>query len=135
MKSLTDKQAAFFGLVAESITPEVVSLDADGRRRMAEIVDTALQDRDEGVRKQFATFLGVIRWAPVARFGRPFDRLDTQRRDATLRWFQDCPVALLRQGFWGLKALVFMGYYGQPETREEIGYHPEFDGRAGIRRA
>jgi hypothetical protein len=135
MKSLTDKQAAFFALVAESITPEVASLDGDGRRRMTEIVDTALQDRDESVRKQFASFLGVIRWAPVARFGRPFERLDARRKEAILRWFQDCPIALLRKGFWGLKALVFMGYYGQPEVRDEIGYHPEFDGRAGVRSA
>lgn len=135
MKSLTDKQESFFAIVAESITPEVADLDGDGLERMKAIVDTALQDRDPATRKQIGTFLGVIKMAPVVRYGRPFDRLDPQRRDAVLRWFESCPIGLLRQGFWGLKALVFMGYYGRPEARAEIGYAPEFDGRAGVRHA
>jgi hypothetical protein len=25
--------------------------------------------------------------------------------------------------------MVFMGYYGQPETNEFVGYAPDFDGR------
>jgi hypothetical protein len=49
-----------------------------------------------------------------------------------LRWFEDCPVGLLRKGFWGLKAMVFMGYYGQPETNELVGYAPELDGKARL---
>jgi len=103
--------------------------------RMLGIVDAALQDRDPGTRKQLGTFLSIIRWTPVVRFGRPLDRLAPERRDATLRWFQDCPVGVLRKGFWGLKTLVFMGYYGRPECWAEIGYAPEFDGRAGVRGA
>jgi hypothetical protein len=52
-------------------------------------------------------------------------------QDAVLRWFEDCPLGLLRKGFWGLKAMIYMGYYGQPETNELVGYAPEIDGRAG----
>jgi hypothetical protein len=85
------------------------------------------------VRRQFAVFLGVLRWAPMVRYGSRLDRLRTDRQDAVLRWFEDCPVGLLRKGFWGLKAMVFMGYYGQPETHELIGYRPRFDGREGLR--
>ena len=29
---------------------------------------------------------------------------------------------LVRNGFWGLRALVLLGYYGQTETAREIGY-------------
>jgi hypothetical protein len=135
MKSLPGKHAALFMIVAESITPEVASLDPAGRARMEAIVDAALQDRDAATRKQLGTFLSVIRVAPLLRFGRTFDRLDGNRRAAVLRWFQDCPVARLQQGFWGLKVLVFMGYYGQEENWSSVGYAPEFDGRAGVRRA
>jgi hypothetical protein len=135
MRSLNPKQATFFETVAATVTPEVASLEADGRARMVDIVDTALSDRDEATRTQFGTFLTVIRLAPVARYGRPFDRLDPARRTAVLAWFEDCPISLLRKGFWGLKALVFMGYYGQPEHWPEIGYAPSFDGREGVRRA
>jgi len=135
MESLSAEHAAFFMIVAETITPEVASLDADGRARMSAIVDTALHDRDAETRRQFGTFLGVIRMVPILRFGRPFDRLDPDRRKAVLRWFENCPVSLLRKGFWGLKVLVFMGYYGQEEHWSEIGYAPKFDGRAGMRHA
>ena len=135
MKSLSDKHAAFFMVVAETITPEVASLNADGRARMTAIIDTALQDRDAGTRKQFGTFLAVIRLAPVLRFGSAFDRLDGDRRNAVLRWFENCPISLLRKGLWGLKVLVFMGYYGQPEHQQVVGYAPDFDGRAGVRHA
>jgi len=135
MKSLSVKHAAFFMVVAETITPEVASLDADGRARLEAIVDTALQDRDAATRKQIGTFLSVIRTAPTLRYGRPFDRLDPDRRNAVLRWFENCPISLLRKGFWGLKVLVFMGYYGQEENWSGIGYAPEFDGRAGVRHA
>jgi hypothetical protein len=135
MRSLPDKQAAFFEVVAATITPEVASLDAGGRERMLEIVDVALMDRDPGTRKQLGTFLGLIRMAPVLRYGRTFDRLKPARREAVLRWFESCPLGLLRTGLWGLKAMVFMGYYGRPECWTEIGYAPELDGRAGVRRA
>ena len=135
MKSLSDKHAAFLMVVATTITPEVASLDAEGRSRMAAIIDAALQNRDATTRRQLGTFLSAIRLAPVVRFGRPFDRLDGCRREAVLRWFESCPVALLRSGFWGLKVLVFMGYYGQPDIAAEIGYAPSFDGRAGVRHA
>jgi len=132
MESIPDRTAAFFLTVAETITPEVADLDESGRARMRRIVDEALMDRDEGTRRQIGTFLTLIRLVPVLRYGRPFDRLDSERRQRVLRWFQDGPVGLFRQGFWGLKALVFMGYYGQSEHWREIGYAPDMDGRAGV---
>ena len=122
-------------VLAETITPEAASLDADGRTRMGAIVDEALMDREASVRRQFATFLAVIRLAPVLRYGRTFNGLDPAKRIAVLRWFESGPIGLFRQGFWGLKVLVFMGYYGQPEHWLELGYAPEFDGRAGVRHA
>jgi len=135
MKSLSGNHSAFFMVVAETITPEVAALDPDGRARMEAIVDTALLDRDQTMRSQFGTFLSVIRMVPVLRYGRSFDRLDADQRDAVLRWFQDCPISLLRKGFWGLKVLVFMGYYGQEENWSSVGYAPEFNGRAGVTHA
>ena len=135
MKALSDTHEAIFMVVAESVTPEVAWLDEEGRARMTAIVDTALMDRDAAMRKQFGFFLSVIRAAPVLRYGRTFDTLDAKRKTAVLRWFESCSIARLRQGFWGLKALVFMGYYGQPEIWPELGYAPDFDGREGVHRA
>jgi hypothetical protein len=132
MKSLSQEKAEFLQVLAIRIVPETADLDAAGLGRFFGIIDGALQDRPASVRRQFATFLGVLRWAPLVRFGGPFDKLRADRQDAVLLWFQDCPVGILRKGFWGLKAMIFMGYYGQPETNRLVGYAPELDGKARL---
>ncbi len=132
MKSLSQEKAEFLQVLAARIVPETTDLDAAGLSRFFGIIDEALQDRPASVRRQFATFLGALRWAPLARYGSPFEKLRVDRQDAVLRWFEGCPVSLLRIGVWGLKSMVFMGYYGQPETNELVGYSPEFDGEAGL---
>jgi hypothetical protein len=133
MKSLEVGKVKFLRALAARIVPETGALDAAGWSRFLAIVDGALQEREPAVRRQFGVFLGVLRWAPAVRYGRRFDGLRAERQDAVLRWFEDCPVSLLRKGFWGLKAMVFMGYYGQPETNGLIGYRARFDGREGLR--
>jgi hypothetical protein len=127
VQSLPQAKAEFLRVLAARIVPETANLDASGASRFFAIIDSALMDREPGVRRQFATFLGVLRWAPLLRYGRPLENLLPGRQDTVLRWFEDCPVGLLRKGFWGLKAMVFMGYYGQPETHAEIGYAVSFD--------
>ena len=132
MKSLPQEKAEFLRVLAARIVPETAELDAAGQARFFGIIDEALQIREPSLRRQFSIFLSVLRWAPLFRFGTSLDRLSPERQDAALRWFEDCPISLLRKGFWGLKAMVFMGYYGQPETNELVGYEPEFDGRSGL---
>jgi len=132
MKSLSQEKAEFLQVLAARIVPETTELDAAGLSRFFGIIDEALQGRPASVRRQFTTFLGLLRWAPVARYGSPLEKLRAERQYAVLRLFEDCPVGLFRKGFWGLKAMVFMGYYGQPETNELVGYAPDFDGRAGL---
>jgi hypothetical protein len=132
MKTLSNEKAVFLKVLATRIVPETDELDVAGWSRFFVIIDEALQTRPASVRRQFATFLGVLRWAPIARYGSPLEKLQIERQDSVLRWFEDCPVNLLAKGFWGLKAMVFMGYYGQPETNELVGYAPNLDGRANL---
>jgi hypothetical protein len=132
MTSLADQTARLFLVVARRVVPEVGRLDAAGAARFASTVDRALADRPRATRRQVALFLAVVRWLPVLRFGRPFDRLATAPQDRFLRWLQECPVGLFQRGFWGVKVLVFMGYYGQPETWSEIGYAPQHDATARL---
>ena len=124
MDYLSGDKADLLRVLAARIVPETAELDPAGLNRFFAIVDDALSRRAPEVRRQFATFLGVVKWASVPRFGRPFHKLSAARQDAVLRWFEDCPVGLLRSGTWGLKTMVFMGYYGQPETNELVGYQP-----------
>jgi hypothetical protein len=132
MKSLSQEKAEFLRVLAARIVPETAELDSVGMGRFFGLIDEALLERPPSVRRQFGIYLGLLRWAPLPRFGGPFEKLSADRQDAVLRWFESCPMGLLRAGFWGLKVLIFMGYYGQPETNAVVGYAPRRDGRAGL---
>lgn len=133
MKSIGPDKEAFLVAVARRVVPEVAMLDERGLVHFTAIIDRALGDRSEEVRTKFGTFLSVLRWAPVVRYGAPFDRLAPRRQDAVLRWFEDAPIGLLRKGLWGLKSMVFMGYYARAEAWDEIGYAPSFDSLERLR--
>ncbi len=114
--------------IGRRIAPGIAALDADARDRVVAIVRHAVASRPVALQRQFDLFLNLVRWGPVLRYGRRFDDLDPDRQDAVLRWFYDAPVMVLRQGFWGLKTLVFMGFYGRPEAGAQIGYRPSRTG-------
>jgi hypothetical protein len=126
MQTLSEREWEFLtSCLAARIAPDSAAFDADGRRRFREIVAEAMV-------KQIRLFLGVLRRAPALRYGRTLDRLSPDRQDAVLRWFQDAPVQKLRQGLWGVKALVYMGTYAQPEVAPGLHYTPSFDGNAHL---
>jgi hypothetical protein len=120
----------FLFIVGARIAPGLRELDASDRAIVRAIVERAIAARPPALRRQLALFLNVIRWAPIARYARPFDRLPPPRQDAVLRWFQNAPIAALRSGFWGVKTLVFMGYYGRPDVGASIAYRPSRQGNA-----
>jgi hypothetical protein len=123
---------SFLLRVGERIAPGISALDPAGRKDVEALVERAIAARPPRVRRQLALFLQVLRWAPVLRYGRTFDRLQASQQNAVLRWFHDAPFRSLRQGFWGVKTLVFMGYYGRPEIGVTIGYRPSRSGNASL---
>ena len=108
--------------------PDTADLDEAGRTRFFGHIEAALKDKPPALRCQFDLFLFAVRWLPALRYGAPLDRLVPEKQDAALKWFHNGPIALLRQGFWGMKTLIFMGYYGQVELQESFGYRPSKDG-------
>lgn len=131
VQSLPPAAAERLGVIAQRLVPEFAGVDDDRRRAFEAIVDHALAARPASVRRQIAVFLGVVDRAPVLRWGRTFRALDGDRQDRVLRWFQDGPVGLFRSGFWGLRTLVFMGFYGQRAVWQELGYAPRLPARDG----
>ncbi len=121
-----------FERVARRVAPGVAALGDEERTRFLTIVDEALMERPPGMRRQLLLFLVIIRWLPVLRWGTTFERLDGTRQDAMLRFFQDGPVDAFRKGFWGLKALIFMGYYGREAAWAEVGYEPDLEGNSRL---
>ncbi len=128
METLTAWQWDFLIRLAGRVVPETADLDEEAWARFRAIVEEALGARPPAVRRQFGALLGILRWLPLLRYGRPFEGLAPERQDAALGWFQEAPLRPLRQGFWGLKALVFMGYYGRAEAGAGVGYVPDVAG-------
>ncbi|MBI4566892.1 MAG: hypothetical protein HY719_00685 [Planctomycetes bacterium] len=117
-----------FLAVAGRIVPGVGSLDAAGRQAFLALVREFMESKPPALRRQIDLFLSLIRWLPLARHLRPFEALSPERQDAVLLGFQESRLLLLRRGFWGLKALAFMGYYGRPVAAAAVGWRPEREG-------
>ncbi len=130
MGILTPDQRGFLLALARRIVPESSALTPAEQGAFLELVDDGLSERPESVQRQFSLFLTILRFAPLVRFGRRLDALDAARQDAVLRWFEDAPIMLVRSGFWGLRTLIFMGYYGRAEAGPAIGYRPARHGNS-----
>ena len=118
----------FLLIVGSRIAPGLRGLDKRSRAEARRIIAGAIASRPPAVRRQLGVFLNVLRYGPVLRYGRPFERLSPAQQDAVLGWFLDAPAPRLRRGVWGVKTLIYMGYYGRPEVGDEIAYHPSRSG-------
>ena len=130
MAPLTASERAFLLAIAPRIVPSSAQMTPDARDAMMALIEETLATRTPAMRRQFSLFLRALRWLPYLRHLRPLDRLDGGRQDAALRWFQDNPLQLVRGGFWGVRTLVLLGYYGQPAHGRVIAYTPSTDGNA-----
>lgn len=128
MKTLPEKKATFLLSIASRIVPEIETLDEKGVDEFLEIIDRTLLTRPPYMLRQFSIFLTILRWSSVFRHFKPLDKLNPDDQTRQLHRFQNSSIGLIRLGLWGLKTLVFMGYYGQPEVAGRIHYTPSFDG-------
>lgn len=126
---------ATFRAVAATVVPETVALDSAGWDALERMVERALSARPERLRTQFVLFLRVIEYLPVARHLRRFSRLGPAGRLAALKRLEQSPVLLVRRGFWGLRTLVMMGYYTQPDVQVRLGYRADPEGWGARRRS
>ncbi|HEX6536228.1 MAG TPA: gluconate 2-dehydrogenase subunit 3 family protein [Gemmatimonadaceae bacterium] len=116
-----------FRSLAATIVPDAARL---GEREWAEverIIEDALAARPARMRRQLALLVRALDLLPVATHGRRFTALDAERRTRVLGAVERAPFLLLRRGFWGLRTLVYMGYYARPDGARAIGYaaHPD----------
>lgn len=124
-----------FRAVALSVVPECDQLQPDEWSALEAIIEHALSERPESLRKQLVTFLRLIELMPLLGHATRFTRLDAERRQRVLSSLQNSRAALLRRGFWGLRTLIFMGYYARPDAAVAIGYRASPDGWAARRQA
>lgn len=118
-------QAKFLTHLGTVVAPGLAELDSRGQWRFRTLINTMLLRRSESERRQIRLFLFVIRWLPAIVFFRPFERIPIGAQGWILRFLENAPLKLLRSGFWGLKTLLYLGYYGQPDVAEARHYVPD----------
>lgn len=119
---------AAFRAIALTVVPEAGSLTAAKWLAAERIIEDALAQRPAGIRRQLQLLIRALDLLPLLRYGRRFTGLDPASRLAFLDAMQRFPILLVRRGVWGLRTLVFMGYYGRPEARAAIGYRADARG-------
>lgn len=119
--------------IGTTIVPEAARLGDAGWLDVERIVGAALAARPAAVRRQILLFIRLIEWAPLPRHGARFSRLAARQRTRFLSALENAPLLLIRRGFWGLRTLLLMGYYGRPEAGREIGYRAASEGWAARR--
>jgi hypothetical protein len=119
---LPNDREAILRAIAITVVPEAAALDERGWRDLLGIVADAVAQRPAALQRQLRLFLAVLNVLPVARHGTVFTRADAATRTAVLHWLERAPIPRLRQGLWGVRTLVLMGYYARPEAQAEVGY-------------
>lgn len=117
-----------FRAVAATVVPEASNLDEEGWAELEGLVARSLRDRPKALQRRIRLFLQLVEWAPVLRLGRRFTALEPRQRERILANLQSHPLSLIRVGFWGIRTLAFLGYYGRPAAAEAIGYRPDARG-------
>ena len=114
--------------IATTVVPEATGLDATQWDEVESIIARAIAARAPGLRRSLALYLALVEWLPLLRYGRRFSKLDAERRTRWLARLQDAPVLFVRRGFWGVRTLILMGYYGRRDAAVAIGYRADARG-------
>ena len=117
-----------FRAIATTVVPEAERLDAAGWAELERLVEKMLEPRPAAIKRQLQLLIRAIEILPLLRRGNRFTRLSASNRARFLSGLENAPVLLLRRGFWGLRTLVFLGYYARPEAGRAIGYRAEARG-------
>lgn len=111
-----------FRAAAVAFVPELDRADSAVWSRLEQTVAAALADRPPVVTRQLRLFVRLLDTLAVLTRGRRLAGLDPARRAAFLHGLERWPLLLARRGLWGLRTMVFLGYYTQPEIVAGLGY-------------
>ena len=124
---------SIFRAMVSAVVPEANNLSEPGWSELETLVETTLQNRPRAVHRQLRLFIRTIQWMSVFRYGRRFTSLSAEQRMKVLCYLQDHRLEVVRCGFWGLRTLAFLGYYGRPEGAQATGYAADPRGWEALR--
>jgi hypothetical protein len=109
--------------LATSFVPET-ALATDAQWAALEAaVERAVSAKPPSLRRQLAWLIRLLDVAARIRYGGRLERLSSARRVALLTGMAESRVLLFRRGIWGLRTLMMLGWYTQPDVAAELGYH------------
>lgn len=114
-----------FRAVVRTVVPEAHALDELAWSDVEALVRDSLRRRPAPLQRRLRLFMWLVQWAPLLRYGRPFTALDPARRARFLSRLESHPIGPFRIGFWGLRTLALLGYYGRGEAARAIGYRAD----------
>jgi hypothetical protein len=121
---LGSRQQRFLLCLAARIVPESAGAPPQVTEPLLAAVDEELRPRPRLQQLEFKLLLFAIRWMTVPFTLHRFERLPGERQDRWLSFLENAPLTPLRVGIWGLKTLVFLGYYTQDGVLQRIVYVP-----------
>ena len=92
------------------------------------MLNPLLAQEPVALQRQLRLFVRILWWLPLLTHLRTMGTLTPAQRLRTLNWLQDCGVTKLRLGLWGLRTLLFLGWYGDPAVQAKLGYRPNVAG-------
>lgn len=111
--------------VAVTVVPDAARLDEAAWLEMEMLIEDALAERPAALRHQLLLFVRALQVLPIVRYGRPFTRLPQETRTRFLAALERAPVLAIRRGVWGLRTLLYLGFYSRPAEAAAIGYHAD----------
>lgn len=124
---------SIFRAVVSTVVPEAKNLSEPGWGELETLVETTLQNLSRAMHRQLQLFIRAIQWMPVFRFGKCFTSLSAEQRMRVLCYLQNHRLEIVRCGFWGLRTLALLGYYGRPEGAQTTGYAADARGWEALR--
>lgn len=111
-----------FRAAASTFVPELAAADEVVWERLEATVTRMLARQPPRASRQLALFLRLMDGLAVATRLSRLARLTPDARHRLLAGCERAPALLVRRGVWGLRTLVFAGYYTQPGVMAAIGY-------------
>ena len=111
-----------FRSIAEAVVPDTQHMTPTEWQDFGAVIERALMRRPARMRRQLTIFLRLLNFLSFVRYRRSLQNASIQQRTALLTSIENSPLLLFRRGFWGIRTLVFMGYYARPQCGHALGY-------------
>lgn len=117
--------AAQLGPMLATFIPGAAGLSQEALDRLLARVDARLAAEEPGLGRRLRLFVRVMHFFPLVGYGRTFGRLSQARRTEFFGRVEESRFALFRVGLWGLRTLLYLGWYGDSEVQAGLGYRPD----------